>query len=98
MNELILDKINIAIDNNYDIILEYSANIDYANQKIIWDNEKYYIKNIKIDHIVKEIKEYTNEKKKAFIRLIINNMSKNIEWFFINSPWDIIDPNNINHD
>ena len=98
MNELILERISIAIEKNYEIILEYSSNIDYNNQRITWDNQKYYIKNIKIDHISKEIKEYIIGKKKYFIKLSINNMSKNIEWFFLNLPWEMIDTDKINHD
>ena len=98
MNDFLIDRISKAIENNNDLILESSLKLDYTNQKIIWDNSKYYIKNIKIDHIIKEIKEYVNQKKKNFIRLSINNMSKNIDWFFVNLPWDIIDSEKIGTD
>jgi len=98
MNDFLTDKITKAIENNNDLILEASLKLDYTNQRIIWDKNKYYIKNIKVEHITKEIKEYINQKKKNFIRLSINNMSKNIEWFFINLPWDIIDVNRIGND
>ena len=72
MNDLILERISIAIEKNYEIILESSSNIDYDNQRILWNNKKYYIKNIKIDHISKEIKEYIGNNRKNFIKLSIN--------------------------
>ena len=95
MNDLLIDKISIAIKSNYDLILEYSFNIDYNNQRIIWNNQKYYIKNIKIDHILKEIKEFITNNKKAFIKLSLNNMNKNIDWIFVNTPWEVIETNKI---
>lgn len=95
MTDLLIEKINQAINNNYDLFLEYSYNIDYQNQKIKWNNHKYYIKNLKIDHIIREIKDFTTNNKKSFIKLTINNMSKNISWYFINTPWDIIELNKI---
>jgi hypothetical protein len=91
MNDILIDKINIAIKNNYELILDYSFNVDYVNQRIIWNNQKYYIKNIKIDHILKEIKEFISNNKKAFIKLSLNNMDKNIDWIFVNTPWEIIE-------
>jgi len=95
MNDILFDKINFAIKNNYELILDYSYNLDYNNQKIIWNNQKYYIKNIKIDHILKEIREFTSNNKKAFIKLSINNLDKNIDWLFVNTPWEVIEINNI---
>ena len=44
MNELILERISIAIEKNYEIILEYSSDIDYNNQRIVWE---LYIQQIR---------------------------------------------------
>jgi hypothetical protein len=95
MNDILIDKINFAIKNNFELILDYSFNLDYNNQKIIWNNQKYYIKNIKIDHILKEIREFISNNKKAFIKLSLNNLDKNIDWIFVNTPWEVIEINNI---
>jgi len=95
MNDILIEKINMAIKNNYDLVLEYSFNLDYNEQKVIWNNQKYYIKNIKIDHILKEIREFISNNKKAFIKLSFNNMNKNIDWIFVNTPWEVIESNKI---
>ena len=91
MNDFIIEKIESGIQDNCEIILEYSDKIDYIYQKILWNNQSYYIKNIKMEHILKEIKEFTSNHKKDFVKITINNMSKNIGGYFINIPWEIID-------
>lgn len=90
MNDFIIGKIEMGVKNDYELILEFSNNINYNNQKIMWNNKSYFIKNIKIDHIIREIKEFINIHKKDFVKLSINNMSKNIGSYFINIPWEII--------
>lgn len=98
MNDFIIGKIEMGIKDNYELMLEYSSNIDYCNQTIVWNNKSYFIKNIKIDHIIKEIKEFINIHKKDFVKLSINNMSKNIGSYFINIPWEIINVEKISTD
>ena len=48
MNDFIIEKIESAIHDNCEITLEYSDKIDYIYQKILWNNQSYYIKNIKM--------------------------------------------------
>ena len=95
MNDFIIEKIESAIHDNCEITLEYSDKIDYIYQKILWNNQSYYIKNIKMDHILREIKDFNSNHKKDFVKVTINNMSKNIGSYFINIPWEIIDHDKI---
>ena len=92
--EKIINSIKWGIDNNYDILLLHSNQINYNEQRIIWDEKEiYYIKNIKIEYILKEIKDYVVKNKKTFIKLIINDLSNNVDGMVINTPWEIIDKN-----
>ncbi len=78
-----------ALENNYDIILIATDEIDYNEQRLVWcDKNKYYIKNLKID-------SYVNDNKKYFIKILFNDLKNNIDFFLINTPWEIIDKNKI---
>ncbi|VVU94847.1 hypothetical protein CPAV1605_572 [seawater metagenome] len=92
----LINAISWALENNYDIILIATDEIDYNEQRLIWQNKnKYYIKNLKIEFILKEIKLYMNDNKKYFIKILFNDLKNNIEFFLINTPWEIIDKNKI---
>lgn len=88
------NMISLALQNNYDIVLLSTNLIDYQLKKLIWNNNEYYIKNIKIDYINKEIKNYINNNKNSFIKLIIKN-TNDVDNIFLNIPWDIIDKNKL---
>jgi len=88
------NMISLALQNNYDIVLLSTNLIDYQLKKLIWNNNEYYIKNIKIDYINKEIKNYINNNKNSFIKLIIKN-TNDVDNIFLNIPWDIVDKNKL---
>ena len=92
--EKMVKSITWGINNNYDILLLESNQINYDDQTIIWnEKEIYYIKNIKIEFILKEIKDFVNKNKKSFVKLLINDLTNNVDSMIINTPWEIIDKN-----
>jgi hypothetical protein len=93
--ERIIKTVTWAVENNFDIILMCTDVIDYQEQRLLWDDNKYYIKNLKIDCIMKEIKNYINDNKKFFIKILLNDLKNNLESFLINIPWDIIEKTKI---
>ena len=88
------NMIYLALQNNYNIVLLSTNIIDYELKKLIWNDNEYYIKNIKIDYINKEIKNYINNNKNSFIKLIIKNTNHE-DSIFVNIPWDIVDKNKL---
>jgi hypothetical protein len=93
--ETVKNIILIAIDNNNDIIILATNIINYNEQKLIWNKQKYYVKNLKIELIIKEIKNFINSNKKSFIKLQIFDNKNTLESIFINLPWEIINKNEL---
>ena len=52
------DLIEFALKNKYSIKINYTDEIDYDNNEIVWKYPPYYIKNFVIDKIIEEINNY----------------------------------------
>jgi len=67
------DLIEFALKNKYSIKIEYTDEINYDNNEIVWKYPPYYIKNFIIDKIIEEINNYFKNFDEMLIIMYFNN-------------------------
>ena len=74
------DVIEFAMKNKYSIKINYTDEINYENNDIVWKYPPYYIKNFLTDKIITEINNYfKNFENNGFVHKIPLNLPKKIE-------------------
>tara|TARA_B100001287_G_C22448121_1_gene419141 strand:+ start:201 stop:485 length:285 start_codon:yes stop_codon:yes gene_type:complete len=67
------DLIEFAVKNKYQIKINYTDEINYDNNDIVWKYPPYYVKNFMIDKILIEINNYFNNHNNMLIIMYFEN-------------------------
>jgi hypothetical protein len=67
------DVIEFAMKNKYSIKINYTDEINYENNDIVWKYPPYYIKNFLTDKIITEINNYFKNFENMLIIIYFEN-------------------------